>query len=226
VPIAQETRQVALLRELDFGSYEGKPFAKPVHEPFKEGKEAYSETHRNNPGRKDVELKEAMKARAERFITEYLVSLFSRASDGCSVVIVSHGIFLTHLWRCILNRFPARNVSIAPGLGLAERGLTLEFLGGWSNTGYLELELRRRASGVQTGSALSAGKVDKSFPENSPGASMVETPVLLDMSLLVKAVNCLKHLKGLKKTGGGIGSSKYDEGQKTIESFFKRRKVS
>jgi hypothetical protein len=45
------------------------------------------------------------------------------------------------------------------------------------------------------------------------------------MSLVVKAVNSQEHLKGLKKTRGGIGSSKHDEKQKTMDSFFKRQKL-
>jgi hypothetical protein len=38
-------------------------------------------------------------------------------------------------------------------------------------------------------------------------------------------VNGKDHLKGLKRTGGGVGSSRHDASQKGIESFFKRRKV-
>jgi len=44
--------------------------------------------------------------------------------------------------------------------------------------------------------------------------------------ILVRMINGKEHLKGLKRTGGGVGSSKYDEGQKSIETFFKKRKTS
>lgn len=43
--------------------------------------------------------------------------------------------------------------------------------------------------------------------------------------ILVRVINGKEHLKGLKRTGGGVGSSKYDEGQKSIETFFKKRKT-
>lgn len=42
----------------------------------------------------------------------------------------------------------------------------------------------------------------------------------LPMKLLVKKVNCMDHVKGLKRTRG-IGSAKFDEKQKTMDAFFK-----
>jgi 2,3-bisphosphoglycerate-dependent phosphoglycerate mutase len=45
----------------------------------------------------------------------------------------------------------------------------------------------------------------------------------------VEQVNCIVHLKGLKKTRGGIGSARFDERQRTMDSFFgatsKKRKL-
>jgi hypothetical protein len=41
----------------------------------------------------------------------------------------------------------------------------------------------------------------------------------------IMTINGKDHLKGLKRTGGGVGSSRHDASQKGIESFFKRRKV-
>jgi hypothetical protein len=220
-PIAPATRKVSLLRELDFGSYEGKPINKQSRGPFDKGKEVHLEI-RKNARWKDVESKGAMEARAERFFQEYLLSLFGNVGDRYSVAIVSHGIFLTHLWRCILNHFPAREVREAPNLGLAGRGLTLEFPGPWSNTGYLEVQIKRGTGKIPWGNPLPVGAAVGAVPKPSTntGAS-----ALLDMSLVVNAVNSLKHLKGLKKTGGGIGSSKYHDGQQTIESFFKKKET-
>jgi hypothetical protein len=56
-------------------------------------------------------------------------------------------------------------------------------------------------------------------------AKIPPLPKLLNMSLVVKAVNSQEHLKGLKKTRGGIGSLKHDESQKTMDSFFKKRRI-
>lgn len=41
--------------------------------------------------------------------------------------------------------------------------------------------------------------------------------------LHVERVNCFDHLNGLKKTPGGIGSSAFDEKQRTVDSFFKSK---
>lgn len=43
-----------------------------------------------------------------------------------------------------------------------------------------------------------------------------------DIQLAVRAVNCIEHLQGLKKTRGGIGSAGHDEKQKTVDSLFSR----
>jgi hypothetical protein len=41
------------------------------------------------------------------------------------------------------------------------------------------------------------------------------------VSVLVTAINCVDHLKGFKKTKGGIGSSTFDEKQRTMDSFLR-----
>lgn len=227
-PFAHKTKRLALLREQDFGSLEAKTFYERSRELNKGGKESYSKAHRNDPDFKDVESQEAMRARSDTFIDEHLLDLLYTVPGDYAVVIVAHGIILTHLWRCILHRFPPTMVSVAPGAIAADRGLTLEHLGPWANTGYLELEVKPKMTEGSRSTTSAATKA-------SEPASDVETKAtttgsnerkLSDISLVVKAVNSLEHLKGVKKTQGGIGSSKYDEGQKTIESFFKKRRIS
>lgn len=83
-----------------------------------------------------------MSARTDAFVAKELIPLFDLAREN-SVVIVAHGIILSTLWRSILHVFPFERVSFAPGLNHPHTlGLTLDYLGGWSNTGYLELEIR------------------------------------------------------------------------------------
>ena len=67
--------------------------------------------------------------------------LLPYVADDETVAVVAHGIILTHLWRSILGRFLPGNVSVAAGVMVGGAGLGLEYLGGWSNTGYLELEI-------------------------------------------------------------------------------------
>ena len=88
----------------------------------------------------------------------------------------------------------------------------LEHAGAWSNTGYMLLEIHPLANSLTTArsTAESAGS---------------EARNLGDFTIFVKTVNNRDHLLGLKRTGGGVGSSKFDDGQKTMESFFKKRRV-
>lgn len=258
-PLAETTKVVGL-REQDFGFYEGKAFYERPRDGNKSGREAHQDEHNNDPGFVDVESRESMKARCDVFVDNHILSLLSSVAETDAVVVVAHGIILSHLWRCILRRFPARSVTVARGAVLDGRDLQLEHLGGWSNTGYLELEVMPRAAStlviadvadivpdisettVGSVTALSASSTSEVegpvFPppkkdivnsvtaSSSSGANHVQPARQpLDMTLLVKAVNRLEHLKGLKKTRGGIGSLKHDEGQKTIESFFKKRKL-
>ncbi|PSS06672.1 hypothetical protein M430DRAFT_111064 [Amorphotheca resinae ATCC 22711] len=164
--------------------------------------ESLVEKHRNGPGFRDVESKESMRVRMETFVNSHLLEHFVTRTDDETVAVVAHGIILTYLWRCILQRFDHKSVLVAPDVNVADRGLALQHLGFWSNTGYLDLDIKQ---------------------EKASGQGMGTQPELL--SLVVKAVNSQEHLRGLKKTRGGIGSMKHDANQKTMDAFVKRRKV-
>ena len=233
-----------------------------------------------------------MMARVEAFLDGHLLSLFGQLAYGETVIVVAHGIILSYLWRGILARFPSGNVSVAAGVMAGGNGMGLEYLGGWSNTGYLDLEIRSIAlppssQAASLGSAIpiepnqnvgpqlgalalakpaptigplpGASSTLSMQPANPPAPSPMaqQAPVsmlpdgsassyhprpvipgpstqttvplkprmLLNLSLLVKAVNSQEHMKGLKKTRGGIGSAKHDEKQKTVDSFFKWQKL-
>lgn len=209
---------LTILREQDFGYYEGKPFyARPRHSN-KSGKENHRTQHQDDPDFKDVESKESMASRMSGFLQDHLVPAIrsvpmDRNSD---IVVVSHGIILSQLWRSFLKLFAKNSITLSPGLSLGTGGITpLEYLGGWSNTGYLELELLKNESSPAGDLAISTAA--------TPTHSNTSLP-LQDYKVIIKTVNGKEHLKGLKRTRG-VGSSKFDEGQKSIESFFKKRKV-
>jgi hypothetical protein len=261
-PAPPETIKLQLLREQDFGFYEGKKFFERPREGNKSGKDAHLEAHRDEPGFVDVESKESMRIRVENFIDAHLVQLIHEQDK--SVVVVAHGIILSHLWRAMLKRFHPF-VTVASGVQATGPGMSLEYLGGWSNTGYLDLEVKKRArpsngdvepdvaatfamtpsiSRVWTapdpvlpdGSVAKAITSQGSFtpPQKPATGSLVPvdpslapfpSPGLKELHLVVKAVNSQEHLKGLKKTRGGIGNLKHDSSQKTVDSFFKKRKL-
>lgn len=226
-----ETVKVTALREKDFGSYEGVSFIARPPGSSKSGKAVHREKNYKNPGFKDEESKESMVSRTNAFVNDCLAPLFG-LGDEESVVVVAHGIILNHLWNNILRWFLPSNVSIMPGLLAADQSQSLEYLAGWSNTGYLLIEIRdNTAPSIQSESPSKDTILDIA----TNGKGVVEEGAILNekgaaanlhgKTLVVKAINSLEHLKGLKKSKGGLGNIKYDEGQKTIESFFKKRKL-
>ncbi|KAJ8059742.1 hypothetical protein OCU04_011386 [Sclerotinia nivalis] len=223
-----EVTKLELLREQDFGHYEKKPFHERSKDSNKTGKEIHSEAYRGDPGFKDVESKESMKRRMETFVKEHLMHLLGINDsnlDDYTIAIVAHGIILGHLWRVILRQFNPKNVSIGPDVPNPEQGL--EYLGGWSNTGYLELVIKS----IPDVSPAKVGLVPPVLDEQSNDQTSVKLSnhdldnVEVIMSLVVKSVNNQDHLKGLKKTRGGLGSLKHDSTQRTMDSFFKKRKL-
>ena len=219
-------QQLTVLREQDFGYYEGKPFKARQRGSRKSGKEAHREAHQEDEGFQDVESKESMELRANSFLDLKLVPLIRGSSKLREpiVAVVSHGIFLSVIWRCLLRRFSQQSVKLTPGLSItAGAPTTLEYLGGWSNTGYLELEIK---------SSSLANTIDvidtiDSLESLSKRETVPQVTKLLGWTMVIKTVNGKDHLKGLKRTRGGVGSSKHDDSQKKLDTFFapKKRKL-
>jgi broad specificity phosphatase PhoE len=263
-PAAPDVVQLPLLIEQDFGSMEGMTFFERPPASKLTGKDHYRLKHKDTEGFVDVESKEAMARRADEFLDGHLLPLFNGASepaDKC-IAIVSHGIFLSTLWKRLLLRMPAKSIELSPELQATAR-VSLEHLGGWSNTGYLELHTTQLAFST-TLSSSEAPPPSTSVPSSSPAevlkadeglgkvvvpqatsddqlaekqATDVPIPAAVDaqssssprivhgLKATILAINGKDHLKGLKRTGGGVGRSRYDASQKSIETFFKRRKV-
>ncbi|KAI4944800.1 hypothetical protein J4E91_008487 [Alternaria rosae] len=240
--------QLRALMEQDFGSKEGKKFYDRLD-------------NKDTPGFVEVESKDTMAHRADAFLDEHLLPLLGEVSEDADTVvaIVSHGIFLSTLWKRLLLRLPRQSVALSPKLQATARP-SLEHLGGWSNTGYLELYVTRAEPSDHSTSAdvraaptpepssspvemsatdqglgevkvpqavVGRGQHDSEAPIRVPGqASPAIAPRLAEgWSATILAINGKDHLRSLKRTGGGIGSSRHDASQKSIETFFKRLKV-
>ncbi|KAF7552928.1 hypothetical protein G7Z17_g4006 [Cylindrodendrum hubeiense] len=108
-----------------------------------------------------------------------------------TVCVVAHGIILGVLFKALSARIPC---SIAPSAKSEFSDVSALSRLWWSNTGYLE--------GVLSTSTI-----------HSDGR--------LPLKLSIETINGMDHVKGLKRTRGGIGSAKFDEKQKTMDSFFK-----
>lgn len=216
-----------VLREQDFGFYEGKPFYARSKVSSKSGKDTHRAQHQDDPDFKDVESKESMALRMNQFLQDHLIPLIHgmpQEKNG-AIAIVSHGIILSHLWRCFLKLLPMSSVTLSPELPVGTGGVTpLEYLGGWSNTGYLELDIQKQDS-VQGSAVRSHKTVSPTASHPSEPRSADIPPPLDGYKVSIKTINGKEHLQGLKRTKG-VGSSKFDEGQKSIDSFFKKRKVT
>ncbi|QSZ31807.1 hypothetical protein DSL72_001376 [Monilinia vaccinii-corymbosi] len=244
--------ELELLREQDFGYYEKRAFRERPKDSDKTGKETHFEAHQASSGFKDVESRKSMKERMETFVKLHLTRLLDNNGESPNdhaIVIVAHGIILGHLWRVILRLFNPKNVSIGPDVPNPDRGL--EHLGAWSNTGYLDLDIRsiQDVPLAKVGSAplldkepnaqarVELSKDEMKHPD-VPSLDVQSNPskpvkLLSDglgnsqitMSLIVRSINNQDHLRGLKRTRGGIGSLKHDSSQRTMDSFFKKRKL-
>lgn len=217
--------QLPILREQDFGFYEGKPFYARPRDSNRPVFSNHRSQHLNRPGIQDVESKEAMAQRMNSFLDEYILPQLQDSDDrgDSEVCIVSHGMILSTLWKCLLKRFRNQSVRLGDGLEMRSGPTTLEHIGAWSNTGYLLLDIHPLTKSTSTARVSNGEKSYKSeiATSDTPG----DLSLLLNHAMVIKAVNNKGHLQGLKRTGGGVGSSKFDEGQKTIESFFKKRRV-
>lgn len=254
--------QLRILTEQDFGYLEGQKWNKRHVEL------------QNTADFGTVETKQAIGQRADTFLDRHLLPLLDDTLNGSDpvVAIVSHGIFLSMLWKCLLRRLPVKSISLSPDLQSTAPPM-LEHLGGWSNTGYLELYMTRNEVGnspsvadaasspvmkpdvsqileSESDDTLDPVEVTLSATLDVTGdteglACLFSDTIKIDTTLLaapvlrtsrfrvargwtttILTINNKDHLKGLKRTGGGVGSSPYDASQKRIESFFKRRKTN
>lgn len=248
-----DTVQLPVLMEKDFGSLEGKKFY-DHHPEIKVLSKGQPHENKRKAGFVDGESKTSMARRADTFLDKYLMPLFedSSSDDDTVIAIVSHGIFLSTLWKRILQRVPPRNTVLSNGLEGTVRQ-SLEHLGGWSNTGYLELYFTRVVAEHHS-STTEAGTVPitvplKPFVEVSAAVESLHKPEILvsveeitapfdisvplastshgmqGWSMSILRVNSKDHLQGLKRARGGLGSSRHDASQVSIKVFFKRRKI-
>lgn len=220
-------QQLKILQEQDFGSYERKAFGARGKSNAKAAVSGHGD---KKPGDlKDAETKASMAARADRFLDDYVLpvvreTMMDREQE---VAIVSHGMILSTLWKCLLKRFALHSVSVRPGVDLRTDDVTnLEHLGAWSNTGYLELNIQSQLSYGKATVITEILAAESSVAKDSQNTVVRPVTVLYDWRMSIRAVNCRDHLQALKRTGGGVGSSKHDETQKNIDTFFKKRRIN
>ena len=244
--------QLPVLMEQHFGFYEGKKFHERPADGGVTGKDHHRQVHKDDGGFEDVESKESLAQRADSFLDNHLMPIIheSTADTQQVIAVVSHGIMLSTLWKRLLLRLPPRSVTLSAELAATPRP-SLEHLGGWSNTGYLELYMTQLPGHRPVNDAgISAGAVETDVQDvvmsqsaadptvatvSHLSADSVSTPVEAPKlgsrnaahgwTTVIETINGKDHLQTLKRTRGGVGSSRHDESQRNIDSFFKRQKV-
>jgi hypothetical protein len=206
--------QLELLREQDFGSFECMPWSSKRSEIATDKLPKPEDV-----GFRPKETSEAMVKRADIFLDDYILPQLAIDHEQEGIVaVVSHGLMLAVLWKSLLARFGPHMVSLGAEISSKTGFRPLEYLPGWSNTGYVELHMvKTSASAVES---MSCGK-DTSAP-----ASNDRSVKLPGWRMVVQSVNKKDHLSNLKRTRGGVGSSTYDTRQKNLEGYFKKARVT
>ena len=211
-----ETVLLPSLREQDFGSSECQPWNSRAS--LQPNGRAWPVA--GDPGFVAKETYESMAVRTNAFLDASLLPLLDLEREASqTVAIVSHGITLSVLWRNLLRRFSPQSVSLGPGLGNSPDLQRIEHLPAWSNTAYLELEITPLLGSVEASPSI-ASRLECDTNE----VSQAESTPLQRWGMTVRTINGRDHLKDLKRTRGGVGSSRHDERQRKIEGFFTRQR--
>ena len=205
-PRAVDVIALPILREQDFGSLECVPWASKAGSSV-----VYPDpTH---PDFKPKETPAAMQQRAQEFLDDFLTPfLYLDSVEMETIAVVSHGLFLGALWKTLLARMPPNSVTLAPEVRLPGGTRPLEYLPGWSNTGFLELHFHPRNEAT-------------SVDEVRETAILTQT-TLQGWRMKIMSVNGKEHLNNLKRTRGGLGKVAYDSRQRNLEGFFKKSKTN
>jgi hypothetical protein len=184
----------------------------------------------------EQESQASITMRATIFLNEYIFPLLhSEQITGQKevVAVISHGILLSVLWKTLSGLFLPQCISLGPDAHVLP-GITLEYVPGLSNTGYLELDIlpvENMCLAVVPLAPRSASydvlvndwtKLPHYTMKSSPSenGSSKSSP-LTDWQMVVVTVNGRQHLSNLKRTRG-VGSTKHDKRQKRIENFFNK----
>jgi len=156
---------------------------------------------------------EELIARAKRFLDAVLLPLLEDLlpcdTPQC-VFIVAHGGILSHVQLQFVHMLRALQVlTLSVDGAMRPESVPLdEFL---SNAAYHEVV-------VKTKTPLSEPP-----SRSQPTTTSYIGRALSATDITFSAINYIDHLSGLRKTGGGIGNSKFDKKQRKIDSFFRPR---
>jgi broad specificity phosphatase PhoE len=197
------------LREQDFGLYEGV---------------AYGEFRSSDTRHNSVETTQLMARRADLFVEQYLEPLLESKTPP-TVVIVSHGKMLQVLWTQILAWLKPTTVKCDRQLLVDTSSLDYTRIAAWSNTGFLESTFKRTTEAISKSAQIGTQSADGSNTSevNKDLACITDedfgAAARVSCEATISAINGRPHLSGFIRTKGGVGSSRYDAQQGTLDRF-------
>ncbi|RKF78694.1 putative phosphatase [Golovinomyces cichoracearum] len=230
--------RLALLREKDFGRLErtkiskmGNILSSDLSVPG--SKICFTETVH------DPESSMSMRSRAESFINNHLASSLNEVHENATIVVVSHGIFLRHLWSELLKKFPYDKVYVSQTFSKLT-DTSLEIFPTWYNTAYLELCITRcrdkkthkstQTSGIYKSMHTTTALQHPELPLTSFHDDLTQNESrsipnneISNMRLAVISFNRRDHLEGVRKSRSGTGNLKYTPSQRTMYSYFSKK---
>ncbi|KAL5356109.1 histidine phosphatase superfamily [Aspergillus floccosus] len=204
-PTALAAVASALIRERDFGSFEG---------------QKWSTSYQSQAVQVIPETDQSIMLRSNTFINDHLLPLVLDENRNNHVVaVVSHGITLQFLWKCIRALFHQDLISFVPGASSHESD-TRFISPTWANTGFLELCIQHPATCLPPPVVPRDATHGGVPPPSNPVPEDTSRP-LSGWLLEIRAINSRAHLAQLRRVQGGIGSGTYDKRQRRIDNFFK-----
>ncbi|ORY34216.1 histidine phosphatase superfamily [Naematelia encephala] len=192
-----------LLREQHFGAAEGQAFGE---------KSGWV----RQPGRRfkfpEGESLEDVRARANSAISQFIEPILeahrSSPASSAHVFVVAHGIFNAEFIGALLAR------TTSGALEWGYRGMTNT---GWTRmeVGYADETPLPPSKGLTT--SPSTSQQPSSVPPTSPPRTSSALPKL---NVRIFSTDVTKHLDGVHRQKGGIGSQGFDEKQKDLRAFF------
>lgn len=177
---------------------------------------------------------ESMMARADAFLREHILPLMAENSfDEDVVAIVGHGIMLQALWLSLSSLFDAKDRHYGPEIDrahLSDRAMPV-----WSNTGYMELDIRLSANAPQlitsgtsaplmlAGAASRSNSRGSASSASSLSAAAAGRVPLSGWSLTVLTIDETKHLASaqMARTGDTVTNTVGGSRQQLVDQFYR-----
>ncbi|KAL2014459.1 hypothetical protein VTN00DRAFT_1984 [Thermoascus crustaceus] len=182
------------------------------------------------------ESESEMGDRANTFLHDHILPvLFNNKNNSPgneeTVAVVAHGVILRVLWRRLADHFNRRDIKLGPGVDAST-------MPSWSNTGYMELDIRpsqqqsrtaaapstttnaytpsqglyRTSSGAKSATSMvgsAPSASTRSSASIAPAPSRGEGPPLSGWTMTVLTIDDTSHLQG-----DGVGTQRHDGQQR------------